>query len=62
MVCSLRMWYCEEPNTCNIRVRSYWRYVMEQNKSNTGLKFEEVVLWGSGSQSYFGSLSVTVIP
>ena len=62
MVCSLRMWYCEEPNTCNIRVCSYWRYVMEQNKSNTGLKFEEVVLWGSGSQSYFRSLSVTVIP
>ena len=35
---------------------------MEQNKSNTGIKFEEVVLGGSGSQSYFSSLSVTVIP
>ena len=35
---------------------------MEQNKSNTGIKFEEMVLWGSGSQSYFRSLSVTVIP
>ena len=35
---------------------------MEQNKSNTGIKYEEMVLWGSGSQSYFRSLSVTVIP
>ena len=35
---------------------------MEQNKSNTGIKFEVVVLWGSGSQSYCRSLSVTVIP
>ena len=35
---------------------------MEQNKSNTGIKFEEMILWGSGSQSYFRSLSVTVIP
>ena len=35
---------------------------MEQNKSNTGIKFEEMVLWESGSQSYFRSLSVTVIP
>ena len=35
---------------------------MEQKKSNIGIKFEEMVLWGSGSQSYFRSLSVTVIP
>ena len=35
---------------------------MEQNKSNICIKFEKMLLWGSGNQSYFRSLSVTVIP
>ena len=45
MVCCLRRWYYEEPNTRNTMVCSQLkRYFMEQNKSNTGIKFEEMVL------------------